>query len=365
MGVSDTIDNLSQIIERYEAAGGSVHRVDVEVRDSLNDQAVASVEVDVELPLAGSSTNRRNDDTAPEAATLRDDGGVQVEFSPAVVPALEEHTPENVLVDRTEAVVTANGTVLIGFTLGFNVEASPSSSSEDKSKVGGDDSNATSPGSNTESESAPATDIEHILADTRNEDVPPYEDTEYLQCLYDSFDTFTAMADALEMDVASETVRRYMIDAGVHQPTTYDTSDKFESRSEDDRSSTESSETSTTRGEHQYVEAPTVEKEPSLESIGPDETDEGELQKPLIADGIGLPNDVELEELIDAVQSSMTLYDVQRQLGLDQGQTRELLEKLNLLDLVVKRVYGAEKPEHPPSRDEIANRVRGSVAPMH
>ncbi len=365
MGVSDTIDNLSQIIERYEAAGGSVHRVDAEVRDSRNEGAAASVEVDVELPVSDSSTNRRNVDTAPEAATLRDDGGVQVEFSPAVVPALEEHTPENVSVNRTGADVTANGTVLVGFTLDFIVETSPSSSSEDESRVGGDNLNMTSSRPDTESETAPATDIERILADTRNEDVPPYEDTEYLQCLYDSFDTFTAMADALEMDVASETVRRYMIDAGVHQPTTYDTSDETESRSEDDQSSTESNKTPTRKGDHQYVEAPTVEREPSVEPIGTDETDEGEPQKPLIADGIGLPNDVELEELIDAVQSSMTLYDVQRQLGLDQRQTRELLEKLNLIDLVVKRVYGTEDPEHPPSRDEIANRVRGSVAPIH
>ncbi|WP_224450420.1 hypothetical protein [Haloprofundus salilacus] len=267
--------------------------------------------------------------------------------------------------NRTGADVTANGTVLVGFTLDFIVETSPSSSSEDESRVGGDNLNMTSSRPDTESETAPATDIERILADTRNEDVPPYEDTEYLQCLYDSFDTFTAMADALEMDVASETVRRYMIDAGVHQPTTYDTSDETESRSEDDQSSTESNKTPTRKGDHQYVEAPTVEREPSVEPIGTDETDEGEPQKPLIADGIGLPNDVELEELIDAVQSSMTLYDVQRQLGLDQRQTRELLEKLNLIDLVVKRVYGTEDPEHPPSRDEIANRVRGSVAPIH
>ncbi|MFD1600426.1 hypothetical protein [Halobellus rarus] len=74
-------------------------------------------------------------------------------------------------------------------------------------------SNSDSPKS--ESESSILTNLEAA----RDESVPPFEDTEYLQCLYDSCETFAEMSEKINMAVSDETVRRYMIDADIHSPS--------------------------------------------------------------------------------------------------------------------------------------------------
>ncbi|MEF8829469.1 MAG: hypothetical protein V5A49_10555, partial [Haloarcula sp.] len=58
----------------------------------------------------------------------------------------------------------------------------------------------------------------------------------------------------------------------------------------------------------------------------------------------------------DAVVDSDTVYEVQRSLNLDRGQTRDLLEELNLLDLVLCRL--ADEPDHAVSYGTVAGRIR-------
>lgn len=47
---------------------------------------------------------------------------------------------------------------------------------------------------------------------------PVYKDPESLQAVYERYGTFTEMTEALGVDVSSETVRRYMVQYGIHDP---------------------------------------------------------------------------------------------------------------------------------------------------
>lgn len=164
----------------------------------------------------------------------------------------------------------------------------------------------------------------------RNDALPPYEDTEYLRALYGRFDTFSEMRDAIEMDVSTETVRRYMIDAGVHDPNSYETTTGRSSPGVDGR------------------EAPADSPSDPI----PDEH--------LVTDGIGLPDDLSLEDVLEAVVESSTVYEVTRRLELDQRRTREILEHLDLLDLVMHRVSDDRTREV--SYEDVADRLRRVAA---
>ncbi|ELY54541.1 hypothetical protein C491_18104 [Natronococcus amylolyticus DSM 10524] len=381
MRIGDSVDTLSQIVDRYEADGGVIRQVDATISGRA-DATAPSVSVDVVAPLCNGTAAESDTSTTPETARLDDDGGLSLEFSRSALPAIAEYAPDGVVVTRDDARVTADGDVVVTFAIGFEEEATsaraePPAGSAAESDAGteptetdgsletGDplDEEGVGPvstgarlGSEAEAESAIDSELSRALEDARNEELPPYDDAEYLQCLYESFETFAAMADVLEMDVAAETVRRYMIDAGVHDPVSYDVADaeETEERTEpvdepDDQSAAEGS------------DATASDAEPApARPDGTADPVEDIPERPLVADGIGLPDDVEVEGLIDAVESAMTLYDVSRALDLERDRTRELLEELDLIDLVVRRVYASRTPEEGPSREEIAERIRGS-----
>ena len=405
MGVSASIEKLSRTIERYEADGGEINRVDATVRGDGDEPSIA---IDVVVPLCSAArTPASETEATPRAATVGENGGLCLEFPPSAVPEIDEFAPADASCVTEEANVTSEGSVVVTFALSLEANAEPSSEtvngtsesdgsgSESTDSIERDRSGREAPAdslegtvttgeskpeSATESEDEPAPDsrdrsasdsasnavtsdvtiddeTERALAAARNEDLPPYDDIEYLECLYDSFDTFTAMAEVLEMDVASETVRRYMIDAGIHEPTSYETT-----APDEDEATTDGSETTT--GQQNCAAAGDREPATDGELDRPATVDDSAAsvpEKQLIADGIGLPEDVEIDELMDAIESSMTLHDVTRKLSLERSRTRELLEQLNLLDLVVKRVYDSDEPTRHPSRHEIADRIRESA----
>lgn len=75
-----------------------------------------------------------------------------------------------------------------------------------------------------------------------------------------------------------------------------------------------------------------------------------------IPDGIGLPNDIELDQFKEVVSASNTLYEAQVRLSLDRERTRKLLEDFGVLDLVHGRV--ATRHERRASPGEIDQRIR-------
>ncbi len=142
----------------------------------------------------------------------------------------------------------------------------------------------------------------------RDRDRPPFEDPELLAAVYEDCDTFAEMVDALGMDVTPETVRRYMIDHGIHQPASY----------------------------------------------GDDEDEESD--RVVLADGIGLPEGVTVDGLVDAVVEAKTPGCVGRQLGIERETAVETLQELGLLELVVGRL--ATENERAVGRKAVLERLR-------
>lgn len=143
--------------------------------------------------------------------------------------------------------------------------------------------------------------------------VPPFKDPDLLATVYESCNTFAEMAEKIDMDVTGETVRRYMIQHDIHEPTPYQTGEE---------------ETST--------------------------------QPVALADGIGLPDDVTVETLIETVTRSNTITQVKRDIDIEREDALEMLRELNLLDLVVGRL--ATENEREITRDNVIECLREASA---
>ena len=224
------------------------------------------------------------------------------------------------------------------------------------------------------SPAAAARGAESPLSAVRDESVPPYDDTPYLRRLYETCGTFAEMSDRIEMDVSAETVRRYMIEAGVHSPTSYETD--AESREGSDEGVVEPSKSGAGGGESSgttVAEASdggrsdgTAKPSSAVGSAsgrgddptagGDTQTEESLTDEQLVADGIGLPEELTLREVIDAVVDARTVHEVQRDIGVSYERTRQLLTQLNVLDLVVGRV-GAE-PDRDSTVEAVTERIR-------
>ncbi|WP_435183667.1 hypothetical protein [Halobellus sp. EA9] len=224
------------------------------------------------------------------------------------------------------------------------------------------------------------------LAAARDESVPPYEDVAYLARLYEVCDTFAEMSERIEMDVSAETVRRYMIDADVHSPTSYELGGAGRTPDNSDDARSGSADDGTDEPDESVVEtAPSDETAPEDGSDADGRGDEGDGSRnaeaaatpaedrtgsepadrvapeslpdeQLVADGIGLPESLTLPDVVAAVVDARTLYDVQRELGLGHDRTRQLLRQLNVLDLVLCRASQAAAREV--SVETVTARIR-------
>ncbi|WP_424009090.1 hypothetical protein [Haloferax denitrificans] len=160
----------------------------------------------------------------------------------------------------------------------------------------------------------------------RNPNVPAFEDTPYLEAVYARYETFERMADAFEMDVTDETVRRYMIDQGVHEPASYETS---------------------------------LAGESPVETPGPAAADDTGGSPEALADGIGLPESVTIDRLADAANDAKTVYEFGKALGLERMEALDLLQDLDLLEFVMGRLTTDDDPDV--SREDVVARIRQSA----
>jgi hypothetical protein len=175
--------------------------------------------------------------------------------------------------------------------------------------------------------------------DASEREVPPFEDPELLAEVYDSCGTFAEMTDALGMDVTPETVRRYMIEHGIHRPDSYGT---------DDDSGPEP--------EPEPADGEAARDGRDGEPDGTTEPDEKAEERVVLTDGVGLPEGVTVEGLIEAVRRSTTLSGVEHRTGLERGTARQTLRELDLLDLVGGRV--ATEAGREISRADVIDRLR-------
>jgi len=306
MGVGGALRQVAAFLEECEQAAAVA---DVDLVE-CNERA-EGLAADVELSLGRPSA----DGDAMElcATTLNADGTLRLGFetAEAVLPV----TDHDIEIEPRDATLTTDGTV--------RVELSGFVPAEDASP--GEESATPAPVSRDEGDADPAAETE------RDREVPPFKDPDLLASVYGSCDTFAEMAETLEMDVTAETVRRYMIDYDIHEPNSYNTAD-------------DADETSGATAGGDATEA----------------TDPVEEDPVVLSDGIGLPEDITVEELIETVKGSNTIYEVKRDMGVGRQDALEMLRELNLLDLVVGRL--ATEAERDISRDDIVDRLREASA---
>ncbi|MFH5801404.1 hypothetical protein [Haladaptatus sp. CMAA 1911] len=375
--MSNTFGWFSGVLDQYESGRAEIRRVEAIRPDDSESNRELRASVDIAVPMCAPLTDESDGDSSSSGVTIREDGGLQVDLPPSVLPTMNRIDDDRILVEKRENARIENGTILVTtlitlssddasertraeendatHRLDESVEDTAMSSdhgtgeSDDRSSVVGD-----------ESEHGPS------ISTARNDDLPPYEDVEYLQRIYDTCETFVEMAAVIEMDVSAETVRRYMTEADVHEPTSYNTvssSDAETVESSERSEATSTSEENDVRNSENDSEPTPADRKPKRRPDGTDSDSDdpvdGIKNQQLIADGIGLPNDVTIDQLADAVESSITVHEVKQELNIERDDARRLLERLNLLDLVLTRVW--RENGRRVSRDKIVDRIRLSV----
>jgi hypothetical protein len=322
MCIGDALRELAGFLDGCEEEG-LVTGVGLVERHDHGGEGSRGLSAEVELTLSPPAEDE--DGFALRGASVDGDGRLALEFDSfdPVVPAPDGR----VEVEPTDARLGPDGEVTV--TLAATVPT-------------GD---GPAPAEETTTAEEPTTDGGPTAASGRNRDVPPFRDPELLAEVYESCDTFAEMTEAIGMDVTAETVRRYMIDYGIHQPNRYDTNG-------DD-------------GEEE--DAADVDGEPDTRGSVPESEGDGatpevdEDGSPVVlADGIGLPDDVTVETLIETVKASNTLYEVERDIGVDREDALDMLRELNLLDLVVGRLSTQDRRDI--GREDVVERLREASA---
>lgn len=324
MDVGRTLQNLGLFLEEFDEEVGTV--TSVEFADRLDSETGPTAEIELTIP---SLSSQQWTLLGPDNVTADDDGRLQLTLeSVPLVPT----TGPNFEVDPASVTID-DGTITIVLSISVDTE---------------DNSTGGATFETDERNSSPlavSDDTDDTATDDRERDVPPFRDPELLTEVYESCDTFTEMSEVIEMDVTAETVRRYMIDYGIHEPNSYadgtkdgDSGGCPQIDSDSDASAKSSSDDRSADGSEYTQSSPVV-----------------------LTDGIGLPEDVTAEALVETVSRSNTIYEVKQDLGLDRDETLELLRQLDLVDLVVGRV--ANESERRIGREEIVERLREASVP--
>jgi hypothetical protein len=312
MCVGDALRELAAFLDGCEEET-LVNAVGLVERDHEGGARELTAEVELCVPLCGSADEPG---LRTDTVTVNDERRLVVTFE-SVEPVVPE--PEGrVSVDSTDVSVRSDGT--LGVILRASVptdEEAAEPTTDGGSRTGDRRTDGATADRTKPSRGHPA----------RDRDVPPFRDPELLAEVYESCDTFAEMTDAIGMDVTSETVRRYMIDYGIHQPNSYDTGG--DTGADDGRAE--------------------ANDELELETVGED-------SPVVLADGIGLPEGVTVETLIEAVERSNTLYEVGRAIGVDRTEALEMLRQLDLIDLVVGRL--STEHERDIDREDVVERLR-------
>ena len=296
----------------------------VECTPTVTASGSLAVSIDTNLPVP--SADGPVIDTEPVDSTLQPDGTVAVTVAVTVegdsTGRNENATGTDDPNERGETVETRDEDT----TAKRNEDTSDRSAAEHAGSTRPERVEDTRPEPAEGTRTEPAEERRNTGASAgRSRGVPPFKDPELLKEVYDTHDTFAEMADALEMDVTGETVRRYMIDFDIHQPNSY--------RSGSDDGATEEDET----------------------QVAGEPTDDGQ-QLVAISDGIGLPEGISVEDVIDTVNRSNTIYEVKKDLDLERQEAHEMLKELNLMDLVLGRLSDDSGREI--TREDVIERLR-------
>ena len=189
--------------------------------------------------------------------------------------------------------------------------------------------------------------------------VPRYKDPQALAEAYEAYETFEEMTEALDVEVSPSTVRRHMIKHGIHEPEEIPDREGSPEPSAEDVAAT--AEAATTDGGPEPAETDSAAPE-RAESAGDAESSEAESLDievaQVVTDGIGLPENLTLDDVAEIVMTSSTMYEVRTKMEIDHDRARRLLTALNLLDLVTGRL--SEKGSREVTRDQVRERIHAA-----
>lgn len=204
---------------------------------------------------------------------------------------------------------------------------------------------------------------------TTESSMPAYKDPEALARVYETYDSFTQMTEALGVDVTSETVRRYMIQFDIHDPSdsTTDRTGGNDRPASSDRDDSDTDGVPTDSAGQSEPDASDTDSntEEAADESGTDPSglsvaeafataDREAAEEVPIADGFGIPKELTIGELTEVVETSRTVSEVKRSLGIDYDHTRRLLEEAGLLELVTGRLTAEQEGLTP---EEVYRRV--------
>ena len=267
-----SFDAITQIIARIERAAGAIGKAAVQMAD-----ADGTVRAQLEVPIGGLQPGQGHPLIVQQP--FEHDGSVVTLRYELDTSILDEFEMVDVTAEIREVNIEDGAPVLtVGLTIDPYIQPVPTVESDP---------------------------VDAALDAVRTHSLRPYDDIPYLQELYDRCDTFEEMSERIDMDVSGETVRRYMMQAGIHEPA------RVQERSD-------------------AVEIPETE----------------------------LPSGVDPGQFVTAVADCRTVYEVASRLGLDQQRCRELLTDLGVLDLVLCRMATAEAKEV--DRSVVCERLRST-----
>ncbi|MFB6155447.1 MAG: hypothetical protein ABEJ22_06095 [Haloferacaceae archaeon] len=316
MVVCNALRELADVLDEYD--DGRVTRV--ESSGSSDGEMVLRAEI--ELPVATDPGDGDGTSFALTDAEVGSDGTLALSIA-STAPVTSR--PDAVTVEPGSVTLTGDGPATVTLTTSVPVGRDPAEANESDRDIASLDDDVgvdDAPAGNGDV----ARETGGTAASSRDSDVPPFRDPDLLAEVYESCDTFAEMTDELGMDVTAETVRRYMVDHGIHQPNSYETSDRSDDRGDD------------------RADAPAAD---------PGEDVQSQVALP---DGIGLPDDVTVDSFIETIKRSNTIYEVKREIGIEQKDALDMLKRLNLIDLVVGRL--ATEGEREIQREDIVERLR-------
>ncbi len=327
MGLCGPLRQLADFVEAVEGSGVAVDSVDFP--DGLREPD-PTAELELVLPLAAATDD--GTDLSIVAGDVESDGSLRLdlETTGSIVPS----TPAALAVDVRETSIMPEGTIAVSLSVSVSTDAAAGRGvCETEAETRSANDSPSSSGSGADS----STDA----------DVPPFRNRELLAEVYDSCETFAEMTDALDMDVTAETVRRYMIEHGIHEATSYDT----RSDADSDHDETEPVD----------ADADPTDAEPAVANEPPSAGDtDGQEQPVVLTDGIGLAEDLDVDTLIEAVRKSKTIYEVKQEFGVEREDAVDVLRQCNLLDLIAGRL--ADDGRNEVTREEIVGRLRDASA---
>lgn len=246
--------------------------------------------------------------------------------------------------------------------------ASPASGAAETDGVTADqDSHACDrPDCDARFESADALTV-HRFVDHDQPDEPLHRHEPALEAAYRAYDSFPKMADALSVDVTPQTVRRNMIDGGIHGPDSAGTGSRSPGKQKAgddggesvDGTGTPGDEQATTDGDRAVTDGLGAAAAPADSTAGGSEdglsagTDPGASTGETADDNehgdvTDAPSETVVEGVtVDALREGVveggSLRAAAERLDRGRGETRKLLSELGLLELVHGRV--ATRPE--------------------